>query len=130
MPIFTSNILVTPILVLLALPLLPAALFGLAADRHLGAHIYDPANGGVLLWQHMFWYFGHPEVYIVALPFFGIVTEIFPVFSRKPVFGYKTLIFATISIGALSVAVWAHHMYATGAALLPFFAFTTYLIAV
>ena len=77
MPIFTWNILVTSILVLLAFPLLTAALFGLAADRHLGAHIYDPANGGVLLWQHLFWFFGHPEVYIVALPFFGIVTEIF-----------------------------------------------------
>jgi cytochrome c oxidase subunit 1 len=130
MPIFTWNILVTSILVLLAFPILTAALLGLEADRHMGAHIFDPANGGAILWQHMFWYFGHPEVYIVALPFFGIVTEIFPVFSRKPVFGYKTLIFATISIGALSVAVWAHHMYATGAVLLPFFAFTTYLIAV
>jgi cytochrome c oxidase subunit 1 len=130
MPIFTWNILVTMILVLLAFPILTAALLGLAADRHLGAHIFDPATGGAILWQHLFWFFGHPEVYIVALPFFGIVTEIFPVFSRKPVFGYKTLIFATISIGALSVAVWAHHMYATGAVLLPFFAFTTLLIAV
>ena len=97
MPIFTWNILVTSILVLLAFPLLTAALFGLAADRHLGAHIYDPANGGVLLWQHLFWFFGHPEVYIIALPFFGIVTEIFPVFSRKPIFGYTTLIYATLS---------------------------------
>ncbi|MCW2688402.1 MAG: cytochrome c oxidase, subunit, partial [Mycobacterium sp.] len=130
MPIFTWNILVTSILVLLAFPLLTAALFGLAADRHLGAHIYDPANGGVLLWQHLFWFFGHPEVYIIALPFFGIVSEIFPVFSRKPIFGYTTLIYATISIGALSVAVWAHHMYATGAVLLPFFSFMTFLIAV
>ncbi len=96
MPIFTWNILVTSILVLLAFPLLTAALFGLAADRHLGAHIYDSANGGVLLWQHLFWFFGHPEVYIVALPFFGIVTEIFPVFSRKPIFGYTTLVYATL----------------------------------
>ncbi|EUA90524.1 cytochrome C and Quinol oxidase polypeptide I family protein [Mycobacterium ulcerans str. Harvey] len=71
MSIFTWNILVTSILVLIAFPLLTAALFGLAADRHLGAHIYDPANGGVLLWQHLFWFFGHPEVYILALPFFG-----------------------------------------------------------
>ena len=78
MPIFTWNILVTSILILLAFPLLTAALFGLAADRHLGAHIYDPANGGVLLWQHLFWFFGHPEVYIIALPFFGIVTRDFP----------------------------------------------------
>ena len=126
MPIFTWNILVTSILVLLAFPLLTAALFGLAADRHLGAHIYDSANGGVLLWQHLFWFFGHPEVYIVALPFFGIVTEIFPVFSRKPIFGYTTLVYATLSIAALSVAVWAHHMFATGAVLLPFFSFMTY----
>ncbi len=130
MPIFTWNILVTSILVLMAFPLLTAALFGLAADRHLGAHVYDPANGGVLLWQHLFWFFGHPEVYIIALPFFGIVSEIFPVFSRKPIFGYTTLIYATLSIGALSVAVWAHHMYATGAVLLPFFSFMTFLIAV
>ena len=130
MPIFTWNILVTSILVLLAFPLLTAALFGLAADRLLGAHVYDPANGGVLLWQHLFWFFGHPEVYIIALPFFGIVSEIFPVFSRKPIFGYTTLIYATLSIAALSVAVWAHHMYATGAVLLPFFSFMTFLIAV
>src|SRR5207244_7636161 len=121
MPIFTWNILVTSILVLLAFPLLTAALFGLAADRHLGAHIYDPANGGVLLWQHLFWFFGYPEVYIIALPFFGIVSEIFPVFSRKPIFGYTTLVYATLSIAALSVAVWAQHMFATGAVLLPFF---------
>ncbi|MDD7968096.1 aa3-type cytochrome oxidase subunit I [Actinomycetospora lemnae] len=130
MPIFTWNILVTMFLVLTAFPILAAALLALEADRRLGAHIYDPENGGAILWQHLFWFFGHPEVYIVALPFFGIVTEIFPVFSRKPVFGYKTLVFATIAIGALSVAVWAHHMYATGAVLLGFFAFTTYLIAV
>ena len=87
-------------------------------------------NGGPILWQHLFWFFGHPEVYIIALPFFGIVTEILPVFSRKPIFGYKGLVFATISIAALSVAVWAHHMYVTGAVLLPFFAFMTMLIAV
>src|SRR6201986_3436523 len=104
MPIFTWNILVTAILVLLAFPLRTAALFGLAADRLLGAHIYDSANGGVLLWQHFFWFFGHPEVYIIALPFFGIVSEIFPVFSRKPIFGYVGLVAATISIAALSVA--------------------------
>ena len=83
-----------------------------------------------MLWQHLFWFFGHPEVYIIALPFFGIVTEIIPVFSRKPLFGYKGMVFATLAIGALSLAVWAHHMFATGAVLLPFFAFLTYLIAV
>lgn len=130
MPIFTWNVLVTSILILMAFPLLTAALFGLAADRHLGAHIYDPASGGPLLWQHLFWFFGHPEVYIVALPFFGVITEIIPVFSRKPVFGYTTLVYATISIGMLSMAVWAHHMFATGAVLLPFFSLTSYLIAV
>ena len=130
MPIFTWNILVTSILVLLAFPILTAALFGLLADRHLGAHVFDPANGGVILWQHLFWFFGHPEVYIVALPFFGIVSEIFPVFSRKPLFGYQSLIAATIAIAGLSVTVWAHHMYVTGAVLLPFFSFMTFLIAV
>ncbi|MFD7654663.1 cytochrome c oxidase subunit I [Actinosynnema sp. NPDC059797] len=130
MPIFTWNILVTSVLVLLAFPILTAALLGLLADRHLGAHVFDPANGGVILWQHLFWFFGHPEVYIVALPFFGIVSEIFPVFSRKPLFGYNGLVYATLGIAALSVAVWAHHMYATGAVLLPFFAFMTFLIAV
>ncbi|GAA2357360.1 cytochrome c oxidase subunit I [Saccharopolyspora halophila] len=130
MPIFTWNILVTSLLILLAFPILTAALLGLMADRHLGAHVFDPANGGVILWQHLFWFFGHPEVYIVALPFFGIVSEIFPVFSRKPLFGYSGLVYATLGIAALSVVVWAHHMYATGAVLLPFFAFTTFLIAV
>jgi cytochrome c oxidase subunit 1 len=83
-----------------------------------------------MLWQHLFWFFGHPEVYILALPFFGIISEIFPVFSRKPIFGYKTLVYATIAIAALSMTVWAHHMYVTGGVLLPFFAFTTMLIAV
>ena len=130
MPIFTWNILVTSVLVLLAFPILTAALMGLEVDRHLGGHIYDPANGGAIEFQHLFWFFGHPEVYIVALPFFGIITEIIPVFSRKPVFGYTTLVYATLSIGALSVAVWAHHMFATGAVLLPYFSLMTFLIAV
>ncbi len=130
MPIFTWNILFTSILILLAFPILTAALFGLMADRHLGAHVFDPANGGVILWQHLFWFFGHPEVYIVALPYFGIISEIIPVFSRKPLFGYKTMVFATIAITALSIAVWAHHMFATGAVLLPFFSIMTFLIAV
>jgi len=130
MPIFTWNILVTMILVLMVFPLLAAALLGLLADRQLGAHLFDPANGGAILWQHLFWFFGHPEVYIVAIPFFGIVSEIFPVFSRKPVFGYKGLVFATLGIGALSMSVWAHHMFATGAVLLPFFSFMSFLIAI
>ena len=114
MPIFTWTVLVTSILVLLIFPVLAAALFALGADRRFGAHVFDPANGGPMLWQHLFWFFGHPEVYIIALPFFGIITEVLPVFSRKPIFGYKTLVFATIAIAALSVSVWAHHMYVTG----------------
>jgi len=130
MPIFTWNILVTSILVLVAFPVLAVALFGLGADRVFDSHLLDPANGGTILWQHLFWFFGHPEVYIIALPFFGIVSEVFPVFSRKPIFGYKTLIYATISIAALSVTVWAHHMYVTGSVLLPFFSLMTMLIAV
>ncbi|WAL49876.1 cytochrome c oxidase subunit I [Rhodococcus pyridinivorans] len=130
MPIFTWNVLITSILVLLAFPLLTAALMGLLYDRMLGGHLFDPATGGVLLWQHLFWFFGHPEVYIIALPFFGIVSEIFPVFSRKPIFGYTGLVYATLGIAALSIAVWAHHMYATGAVLLPFFSFMTFLIAI
>ncbi|WIV56294.1 aa3-type cytochrome oxidase subunit I [Amycolatopsis nalaikhensis] len=130
LPIFTWNIVVTSILILVAFPILTAAFFGLEADRRLGAHVFDPANGGVILWQHLFWFFGHPEVYIIALPFFGIVSEVFPVFSRKPLFGYKGLVFATLAIAALSFSVWAHHLYATGAVLLPFFSFMTFLIAV
>jgi cytochrome c oxidase subunit 1 len=130
MPVFTWNILLTSVLVLMAFPVLAAALLALEADRKLGAHVFDAANGGAILWQHLFWFFGHPEVYIVALPFFGIVTEILPVFSRKPLFGYKGLVFATIAIAGLSVSVWAHHMFVTGAVLLPFFSFMTFLIAV
>ena len=130
MPIFTWNILVTSILVLVAFPVLAAALFALGADRVFNSHLLDPANGGTILWQHLFWFFGHPEVYIIALPFFGIISEVLPVFSRKPIFGYKTLIYATISIAALSITVWAHHMYVTGSVLLPFFSLLTMLIAV
>ena len=130
MPIFSWNVLLTSILVLLAFPPLAAALLGLESDRLFGTHIFDPANGGAMLWQHLFWFFGHPEVYILALPFFGIVTEILPVFSRKPIFGYKGLIAATIAIAALSVSVWAHHMFASGKVLLPFFSFMTFLIGV
>jgi cytochrome c oxidase subunit I len=130
MPIFTWNAFVTSIMVLIAFPVLAAALLALGADRRFGAQVFAPENGGALLWQHMFWFFGHPEVYIIALPFFGIITEIIPVFSRKPVFGYKGLVLATITIAALSISVWAHHMYATGQVALPFFAFMSMLIAV
>jgi cytochrome c oxidase subunit 1 len=130
MPIFTWNVFLTSLLVLMAFPVLAAALLALEADRRLGAHIYDAATGGALLWQHLFWFFGHPEVYIIALPFFGIVTEVIPVFSRKPLFGYFGMVGATILIAGLSMAVWAHHMFATGRVLLPFFAFMSFLIAV
>ena len=130
MSIFTWNIFINNLLILLAFPVLTAALLGLEADRHFGAHVFDPANGGAILWQHLFWFFGHPEVYIVALPFFGIVTEVIPVFSRKPTFGYRGMVGATIAIMVLSATVWAHHMFATGAVLLPFFSFTSFLIAI
>ncbi|KUF05558.1 cytochrome c oxidase subunit I [Leucobacter sp. G161] len=129
MSIFTWNTLVTSLLAILVFPVLAAAFFALAADRVFGAQIFS-GEGGAILWQHLFWFFGHPEVYIIALPFFGIVSEIFPVFSRKPIFGYKTLIYATIAIAALSMTVLAHHMYVTGSVLLPFFALMTMLIAV
>jgi cytochrome c oxidase subunit 1 len=130
LPIFTWTILLTSVLVLMAFPVLAASLIVLQVDRTFGAQVFEPENGGAILWQHLFWFFGHPEVYIIALPFFGIISEVIPVFSRKPVFGYKGLVFATIAIAGLSVAVWAHHMYVTGAVSLPFFALTTMLIAV
>ncbi|MDR7234904.1 cytochrome c oxidase subunit I [Agrococcus sp. BE272] len=130
MSIFSWNILITSLLVIIVFPVLAAAMFGLAIDRIFSGHIYDPANGGAVLWQHLFWFFGHPEVYIIALPFFGIISEVIPVFSRKPIFGYNTLVGATIAIAALSVTVWAHHMYVTGTVLLPWFSLMTMLIAV
>ncbi|MCX6403382.1 MAG: cytochrome c oxidase subunit I [Actinobacteria bacterium] len=130
MSIFTWNTLCTSVLVLMAFPVLAAALIVLEVDRKFGSVVFEAANGGAILWQHLFWFFGHPEVYILALPFFGIASEILPVFSRKPVFGYKGLIFATIAIAGLSMTVWAHHMYVTGAVNLPFFSAMTMLIAV
>jgi cytochrome c oxidase subunit 1 len=130
MPIFTWNILFTGILVLIAFPVLAAALLVLAADRKLGAHVFDARYGGAMSWQHLFWFFGHPEVYVIALPFFGIITEVIPVFSRKPLFGYVGMVGATISITGLSATVWAHHMFATGQVLLPFFSFMSFLIAI
>jgi cytochrome c oxidase subunit I len=130
MPIFTWNILVTSIMVLLAFPVLAAALLVLEIDRKLGAQVFSSANGGAVMWQHLFWFFGHPEVYIVAIPFFGIATEVLPVFSRKPLFGYKGMVAATLGIAGLSMTVWAHHMFTTGAVLLPFFSLMTFLIAV
>ncbi len=131
LPIFTWNMVATSVLVLLVFPVVAAAGVMLLADRHLDGHIFDVANGGsAILWQHLFWFFGHPEVYVLVLPYFGVVTEVFAVFSRRPVYGYLGLVLATLSICALSVGVWAHHMFATGAVLLPFFGATTMLIAV
>jgi len=131
MPIFTWNMLIVSAMIILAFPVLTAGLSLLYADRHLGSHFFDAEGGGQpVLWQHIFWFFGHPEVYIVALPFFGVVTEIIPVFSRKPLFGYKGFVFATLAIASLSTAVWAHHMFTTGAINLPFFSAMTFLIAV
>ena len=130
MPVFTWTVLVTSLLALIIFPVLAAALFGLGGDRRFGMHIFDVEAGGAMLWQHLFWFFGHPEVYVLALPFFGVISEIFPVMSRRPIFGYKTLVFATVAIAGLSVAVWAHHLYVTGQILLPFFAIMTMLIAV
>jgi cytochrome c oxidase subunit I len=131
MPILTWNLFLTSFMVLVAFPVLTGALIMLEADRQFGTHIYDPTAGGSpLLWQHLFWFFGHPEVYIIALPFFGVVSEIVPVFSRRPLFGYKGMILATLAIAALSTSVWAHHMFTTGDVALPFFAGTSMLIAV
>ena len=130
-PVFSWNMLVTAILILIAFPVLFAAVVLLFCDRHFGTHIFSVQGGGSpVLWQHLFWFFGHPEVYILALPYFGMVTDILPVFSRKPVFGYKGMVFATMSIAALSTGVWAHHMFTTGVVLLPFFSLLSYLIAV
>ncbi|GAA4146766.1 cytochrome c oxidase subunit I [Actinomadura keratinilytica] len=130
MPIFTWNVLLTSVLVLAIFPVLAATLLALESDRKFGSHIFDPETGGVLIWQHLFWFFGHPEVYVIALPFFGIISEIIPVFSRKPVFGYVGMVAATLAIAGLSMSVWAHHMFTTGQVLLPFFSFMTFLIAV
>ncbi|QKG21280.1 aa3-type cytochrome oxidase subunit I [Actinomadura verrucosospora] len=130
LPIFTWNVFLTSLLVLLAFPVLAAALLCLESDRRFGSHVFDAAYGGALTWQHLFWFFGHPEVYIIALPFFGIVTEVIPVFSRKPLFGYFGMVGATMVIAGLSMSVWAHHMFTTGRVLLPFFSFMSFLIAV
>jgi cytochrome c oxidase subunit 1 len=131
MPILTWNLFLTSTMVLIAFPVLSGALVMLEADRQFGTHFYDPTDGGSpILFQHLFWFFGHPEVYIVALPFFGVITEIIPVFSRRPIFGYRGLILASLTITALSTSVWAHHMFVTGQVVLPFFAATSLLIAV
>ena len=131
LPMFCWGILVTSILILFAFPALTGALAMLLLDRRFGATFFQPAEGGSpILWQHLFWFFGHPEVYILALPFFGIISEVVPVFSRKPLFGYRALVVSMILIGAYSMSVWAHHMFTTGAVNLPFFAITSFAIAV
>ncbi len=132
-PLFVWMSSINAVLMLLALPALNAALVMLFMDRHLNALFFNPAAGGnPLLWEHSFWFFGHPEVYILILPGFGIVSEVIPVFSRKPIFGYAFMAVATVAIGFLSFGVWAHHMFATGMNFTVYyvFALSTVLIAV
>src|SRR5919199_694825 len=115
LPVFTWMSLVTGFLILAAIPSLTAAQVMLLFDRYLGAHFFDAAGGGdPILYQHLFWYFGHPEVYIMALPSFGIISEVVPVFSRKPIFGYTVVVSSGIAIAFLSATVWAHHMFTVG----------------
>ncbi|HET7678092.1 MAG TPA: cytochrome c oxidase subunit I [Candidatus Limnocylindrales bacterium] len=131
MPIFVWTQLVTSVLLLFAVPVLTSALIMLFIDRNYGGGFFDPAVGGdPILWQHVFWFFGHPEVYIMILPAMGVISEVLPVFSRRPLFGYKAFVLATVAIGALGFGVWAHHMFTTGAVYFPFFAFATFLISV
>ena len=131
MPLFTWTILVTSLLVLLATPVFTSALVMLLIDRNLGGSFFNPANGGIaILWQNVFWFYSHPAVYVMVLPGMGIISDVLPVFSRKPLFGYKAFVFATAGIGALGFSVWAHHMFITGQVLLPFFSIMTFLIAV
>jgi cytochrome c oxidase subunit 1 len=131
MPIMTWTVLVTSVLVLMATPVITSALIMLFIDRNYGGAFFDPANGGdPILYQNVFWFYSHPAVYVMILPAMGMISEILPVFSRKPLFGYKAFVFATAAIGALGFSVWAHHMFTTGAVYLPFFSLMTFLIAV
>src|SRR5439155_23714212 len=112
LPLFVWSIEVYAILILIALTELAGALTLLLLDRSAGTHFFLPSEGGsAVLYQHMFWFFVHPEVYIMVLPAFGILSEVIPVFSRKPIFGYKAIAFSTIAIGFYSMLVWAHHMF-------------------
>jgi heme/copper-type cytochrome/quinol oxidase subunit 1 len=133
LPLFCWAVLSFAILLILALPSVAAGVTLLLTDRHFGTHFYDPTQGGSpLLWQHLFWFFGHPEVYIIVLPGFGVISEVLPVFTRKPIFGYKAVAASTIVIAFLSMLVWAHHMFATPShtVVLVFFMLASFLIAV
>ncbi|QBI21848.1 cytochrome c oxidase subunit I [Egibacter rhizosphaerae] len=133
MPVFTWMSLVTNFLLLFAIPIIAVALWQLMFDVRFDGRYFDPTQGGdPILWQHMFWLFGHPEVYILILPAFGIVSEVLPVFSRKPVFGYSALVFSGLAIAFLGFGVWAHHMFASGLGPVAnsAFALTTMFIAV
>jgi cytochrome c oxidase subunit 1 len=132
-PVFAWMTLITSFLLILAIPPLTVGLVQLYFDRNFETHFFLPEGGGdPILWQHLFWVFGHPEVYILILPAFGIISEVLPVFSRKPLFGYPAMVFSGISIAFLSWAVWSHHMFTTGMGTVPLtvFATNTMIIAV
>ncbi|PXX43593.1 cytochrome c oxidase subunit I [Aquitalea magnusonii] len=133
MPMFAWASLITAYLIIAVMPVLAGAVTMVLTDRHFGTHFFNAAGGGdPILYQHVFWFFGHPEVYIMALPAFGIVSQVIPTFARKPLFGYTSMVYATSSIGVLSFMVWAHHMFVTGmpATAQLFFMYATMLIAV
>jgi cytochrome c oxidase subunit 1 len=114
LPLFVWSILTYAIILIVALPVIAAAVTMLLLDRHFGTHFFDPTQGGsALLWQNLFWFFGHPEVYVMVLPAFGIVSEVLPVFARKPIFGYKAIAASTVLIAFLGFLTWIHHMFTT-----------------